>query len=319
MQILDKGTAQNNIQTLIYKETLDIILAGQAGSECVLSGGVVTPQGAPNQTVQVAKGAVLSNGILKAFAASASLAVSAADPSNPRLDLVVVNSAGALAVRAGTAAVTPKPPVRTANDVALAMLYIPAGDATIDATAITDMRLLRTQGPIVVGKSTTPAATNTTLGAVTVVTLTIPSGLFLSGKILRLKAWGNYLANSGTPNYTLGITYGGTTFFADATANATADADRGAWQLEADLIATGNATQSLGGHVSFQSPGAKNAPTTGTAGDLATVADVNSSFNFISGAVDSDAADRVFAVTWTMSVSNAADEIRVEGWTIELL
>jgi hypothetical protein len=319
MQILDKGTAQNNIQTLLYKETLDILFAGIAGSECVLSGGAVTAQGSPNQTVAVAKGGVLTNGVLKAFAASASLAVGAADATNPRLDLVVVNSSGALAVRAGTAAATPKPPVRTANDVALAMLYIPANDSTIDSTAITDMRVIRTQGPILIGKSTTPAATNTSLAAVTVMTLTVPSGLFLSGKVIRVKAWGNYLANSGTPTYTLGITYGGTTTFADATVATTAGAARGAWNLEFNLEATGNAAQSLGGIVDFQSPGAKVAPTTGVAGDLAAVADVNSTFNNNGLAVDSDAADRVLAVTWTMNVSNAADEIRVEGWTAEIL
>ena len=64
---------------------------------------------------------------------------------------------------------------------------------------------------------------------------------------------------------------------------------------------------------------AKNAPTAGTAGDLATVADVNAPFNFTGGAVDSDAANRILLVQCTMSVSNAAVETVLDGYTLELL
>ncbi len=37
------------------------------------------------------------------------------------------------------------------------------------------------------------------------------------------------------------------------------------------------------------------------------------------GEGDSDAANRVLAVTWTFSVANAANELVVEGATVELL
>ena len=85
------------------------------------------------------------------------------------------------------------------------------------------------------------------------------------------------------------------------------------------MIATGNATQSLGGRVIFQTPGAKDAPSTGAAGDLAVTTSVVSAFNFNAGAVDSDAANRIFLASWTMSASDAAHEIRVEGSTVELM
>lgn len=316
--IPDAGEPENDIQSIFFQEQLEVLVAGLVGTDCVLSGGAVTAQGSPDMTVAVAKAAVLTNGLLRAVTAG-NVTVPAADVTNPRIDLIVVTSAGAKANRQGTAAAAPKPPARTANDVVLAAVYVPAAATTITTARITDWRVVRTQGPILIKKSTTPVATNTTAAAITVATVTLPSGLFLSGKIMRLRAYGNYLANSGTPTFTLTLAYGGSTFFLDVTVATTTDADRGAWHLDLDLIATGDATQSLAGHVSFQSPGAKNAPTTGVAGDMATVADVNAAFSANAGAVDSDAADRTFTVQWTMSVSNVADEIRVEGYTVELL
>ena len=201
----------------------------------------------------------------------------------------------------------------------IAQIYVGANDTSIGQSQIKDRRVFRTQGPIVIAKSTTPVTQNTLATIFTLASVTIPSGLFLSGKILRMRLAGNYLSNSGAPTWTFTISYGGTTFFADATAATTADADRGSWGLDFLLYATGDATQRLDGHLRFQSPGAKNAPTAGTAGDLATVADVNAPFNFTGGAVDSDAANRILLVQCTMSVSNAAVETVLDGYTLELL
>ena len=309
-------TPDSEIQSGWYQGDIEIIMAGLQGVDCVLSGLAMT--GGSDMTPDVAKGAVLTNGVLKAVAA-ASVTVSAADATNPRIDYVVVTSSGSLAVRAGTAAAAPVPPALTANDVVIAQIYVGANDTSIGSTQIKDRRVFRIQGPILIYKNTTPAGTNTTAAAVTVATVSLPSGLFLSGKIARLKAWGNYRSNSGTPTFTLTISYGGTSFFVDATGATTSDADRGAWELEAILIATGNATQSLGGRVIFQTPGAKDAPSTGAAGDLAVTTSVVSAFNFNAGAVDSDAANRIFLASWTMSASDAAHEIRVEGSTVELM
>lgn len=314
--IPDAGEGDSNIQSILFQEYLEVLVAGIQGIDCVLSGCAIT--GGADMTPAVAKGAVLSNGVLKPVTAG-DVTISAADATNPRIDLIVVDSSGNKQVRTGTAAANPKPPARTANDVVIGAVYVPANDTAIATSQVTDLRVFRTQGPVLIAKSTTPAGTNTTAAAVTVVTVTIPNGLFLAGKLLRLKAWGNYQANNTTPTFTLTISYGGTNFFVDVTAAATNDADRGAWDLEANLIAVGNAAQSLGGRISFQSPGAKNAPGTGVAGDMATVADVNTPFNFNGATVDSDAADRAFVVQWTMSVSNVNNEIRIEGYTLELL
>jgi hypothetical protein len=153
--IPDKGEADNDLQSILFQEYLEVLVEGINGRNCVLSGCAVT--GGADMTPEVTKGAVLSNGALFAVAAGTAT-IGAADATNPRIDLVVVTSAGALAVRAGTAAATPKPPARTANDVVLAAVYVPANDTSIETTKITDMRVLREQGPIVVHKETASKA-----------------------------------------------------------------------------------------------------------------------------------------------------------------
>lgn len=313
--IPDAGEGDNDIQSILFQEYIDVLVAGLQGVDCVLSGCAVT--GGSDMTPEVAKGAVLSNGTMYAIAAG-TVTIDTADATNPRIDLVVVNSSGSLAVRKGTAAAAPKPPARTANDVVLASVYVPANDTAIATTQITDLRVIRQQSPTLIAKSTTAAATNTTAAAFTILSVSVPNGLFLSGKILRVRIWGNYLSNSGSPTWTFSIAYGGTTMFADTTGATTADTDRGAWAIEFDLVAQGNSDQSLNGWIAFQTPGAKTAPTSGTAGDLAVTTSVVTPITG-AAAVDSDAANRTLLVQGTMSVSNASVETVVEGYTVELI
>lgn len=313
----DKGTGANDLQSILFAEYLKVLVAGVDGLDCVLSGLAVTAQGSPNMTVAVAKGSVLSNGTLFAVAASASLAIGAADGTNPRLDLVVVNASGTLAVRAGTAAASPKPPTITANDVVLAAVYVPATDTTIASNQITDLKMTRTQGPVVLKKTTTPVTFNTTLAIQTYFSLTVPDGLFLAGKVIRVSCGGTYLANSATPTFTLTISYGGTTMFADVTGATTNDTDRGVWQVEFMLVAQGNSDQDLTGWVSFQTPGAKTAAASGQ-GDLSVTTHIGTPLHGAS-AVDSNAANRDLLVRWTMSVSNVANEVSMDYGTAELL
>lgn len=323
--IPDKGEGDHDNQSILFQEYLDVLVAGINGIDCVLSGCAVT--GGADMTPAVAKGAVLSNGVLLPVTAG-DVTIGAADATNPRIDLIVVNSAGTKAVRAGTANANPKPPARTANDVVLAAVYVPATDTSIETTKLTDMRMMRTQGPVVIYKTTTAETTNTTNAIFDILNkggsgVVIPSGLFLAGKILRVRITGNYLFNSGTPTLTLTIVYGGTTMFADATVAAVAGTQRGAWTIDALVVAQGNSDQALGG-VIWLSPVevARVNPTTGISGDLA-FANTSNRVGTVpfagSAAVDSDAADRTLQVRFTMNVSNVADEIVVEGATLELL
>jgi len=323
--IVDKGEGQSDIQSILFQEHFDILVAGIDGLDCVLSGLACTAQGSPDMTVAVAKGAVLSNGIMYAVAA-ANATIGTADGSNPRIDLVVITSAGAIAVRAGAAAAAPKPPVRSANDVVLALVYVPTSDTTISSDQITDMKVTRRGGPICIYKTTTAETTNTTAAAIEALNkansgVTIPSGLFLAGKVLRVRLYGNILQNSGTVAIQLAIRYGGTTMFNDTSAVTVADTDRRPWWVEFDLVAQGNSDQALTGHVQMTDvQTAAVAPTTGI-GDAFGIASVGEAPTTIGGsaAVDSDAANRLLSVIWTLGTSSASVELVVEGATVELL
>jgi hypothetical protein len=317
----DKGEGASNSQSILFQEDLEILAAGIAGTDCVLFGLAVTAQGSPDMTVAVAKGAVLSNGVMYAVAA-ANGTITTADGTNPRIDAVVITSAGAIAVRAGTAAANPKPPNRTANDVVLAYVYVPASDTTIATDQIVDKRVLRSQGPICIYKQTTADTVNTSSAAIHLLNransgLTIPSGMMVAGRVLRVRVFGHILYNSGTPTATLIVSFGGTTMFQDVSGASTADTDRAPFTVDFVIVAQGNSDQSMTGIAAMGLIAAKTAPTTGRGDAWSTANNVNA----INGdsAVDADAANRLLAVTHTFSVSNAANEITVEGALVEWL
>ena len=318
----DDGEGVNTIQSILFQEYLDVLAAGLAGIDCVLSGGAIT--GGIDMTPAVAKCAVLSNKVLFAVAA-ADVTISAADVTNPRIDLIVVTSAGALAVRAGTAAAAPKPPARTANDVVLGAVYVAANDTAIATTEITDMRVTPSM-PQIIYRTTTAEVTNNTAAVIQVLNktasgVTIPDGLFLAGRLLRVRIWGNVLINSGTPTLTLAVLYGATTMFADTSAASAADADRRAFFMELMLVAQANNDQALTGKLSIGDfSTAVTAPTTGI-GDAFPVAGSQEPSPTFGGsaAIDSDIANSVLSVRWTFSVANAANEMVVEGATVELI
>jgi len=320
--IPDKGEGDNDIQSILFQEYLECLVAGINGVDCVLSGCAVT--GGADMTPAVAKGAVLSNKVLKAVAAG-DVTIGAADATNPRIDLIVVNSAGTKAVRAGTAAAAPKPPARSANDVVIAAVYVPANDTSIETTKITDLRVMREHGPICIHKETATKTQANSLSTVSIFNTApvIPSGLFLAGRVLRVRAFGNFLHNSTTAvTYTLRILYGGTVIFNDVSISfgTTADADRCAWRLEFDITAQANNNQRMGGSF-WYSAILPVAPTTGI-GDIGT--DENGGAGPIGSAtggiaVDSDAADRTLDIDFDMSAANASIEWVCQGITVELI
>lgn len=320
--IPDQGEGDSNIQSVLFREDLEVLVAGVSGVDCVLSGLAVT--GGADMTPAVAKGAVLSNRVMFAVA-GADVTIGAADGSNPRIDLIVVNSSGALAVRAGTAAAAPKPPERSTNDVVIAQVYIPASDTTIATTQIKDRRVTPSF-PICIYRTTTAETTDTTAALIEALNkansgVTIPSGLFLAGRILRVRMGGNMLVNSGTPTVRLEIRYGGTTMYSFISAASVADADRAAWHLVFDVIAQGNSDQAMHGDFELTDiVAARPTPTTGIGGWQINTATAESPTPISgSAAVDSDAANRLLSVGITFSVSNAANQLVVEGATVELL
>jgi hypothetical protein len=312
--IPDQGEGQSNLQSVLFQEQLEVLVAGIDGRDCVLSGCVVTAQGSPDMTVAVAKGAVLSNGVLKAVTAG-NVTIGAADGTNPRIDLIVVDSSGAKAARAGTAAAAPKPPARSANDVVIAMVYVPASDTTIGSDQIYDLRMMRTQGPLTIGKQTTVVSFANTAAIQTYFTLTLPDGLFLAGKTLRVKCGGTFAGDNGSPLFTLTLAYGGTTMFADATGAAGSSPIR-AWWLEFIVIAQGNADQALNGFASISAVG--NVPAAGI-GALQLIEQIATTPFSGSAAVDSDAADRDLTIQWTMSVAGTPNITTLQYATAEFV
>ena len=189
--IPDDGEGLSRIQSIVFQEDLEVAINDAREGTYVKSGGLVTAQGVPNLSVIVAASVAYSLGFRFPVAASASLAIATADVTNPRLDAVVVTSAGVLAVRTGTpvaftTTTTPKPAVLSLGDVMLAQVFVPALALVINPANIKDRRSLiqsldwaltetgsydNTMSVLPVSGSTTVAvrggAPVTTLGAIT--------------------------------------------------------------------------------------------------------------------------------------------------------
>lgn len=86
------------------------------------------------------------------LASQATLAVATADPTNPRIDLVLAyvsdvgtsSSFGAVEILTGTAAASPVAPTAPANSLILSELTVPAGATSITSGMLSDQRVFTT-------------------------------------------------------------------------------------------------------------------------------------------------------------------------------
>jgi WD40 repeat protein len=146
--IQDKSEAAFPAQAGLFQTDIDILVAADDGTK-VRYGCAVTAQGSPNMTVAVAAGAVEVAGVVVAVAAG-NVTITNADATNPRFDLIVVSNTGVKSAVAGTPAAyvegtsTPLVPALPANSVALATVYVPAGDTAIASNQIVDKRVMDT-------------------------------------------------------------------------------------------------------------------------------------------------------------------------------
>ena len=110
----------------------------------------VHPPGFPNELeaeetspaslgVLVNRGRANIEGTIR-FYAEETLAIAAADPVNPRIDLISAKRDGTLEVTTGTPAATPATPAGPADSIPLAEVAVAALAATILAADITDLR-----------------------------------------------------------------------------------------------------------------------------------------------------------------------------------
>lgn len=105
----------------------------------VISGCAVTAQGSPDMTVAVARGEVMVNGE-RLQVVGGNVTITTADGSNPRFDLICVDSSGAKSAVAGTPAAEPVFP-DDGGKLVLATVYVPASDTTIASNQIYDRRI----------------------------------------------------------------------------------------------------------------------------------------------------------------------------------
>ena len=116
--------------------TVAMLTAGGA-----YTGGAVTAQASPDQTVAVSAAAYITDeGKRFALSAVSALAADAANGENPRIDIVYGSGEGVITYLAGTAAGSPAQPTTPAHGVLLASIARAANDNTIAAGDITDKR-----------------------------------------------------------------------------------------------------------------------------------------------------------------------------------
>lgn len=137
--IPNEADAGNARQAEIDKVDIDILIAGVDG-EGVISGCAVTAQGTPDMTVAVAAG-VARVSQKRTSVTAGNVTITAADATNPRFDLVVVDDAGTKTATAGTPAASPVFPAIPTDRVVLAAVYVPANDTAIESGQIVDKRV----------------------------------------------------------------------------------------------------------------------------------------------------------------------------------
>ena len=119
----------SSLLSLIRKNKLEI---NERTSYGVVSGLVVSQQTVSDMTVKVSTGTIyMADGTRYAPAAVAVQAVTAADATNPRIDIIYVNSSGVISYLAGTAGATPAAPEVPTGGMLLAEISIAANATTV--------------------------------------------------------------------------------------------------------------------------------------------------------------------------------------------
>lgn len=109
-------------------------------TDVAVSSGVVASAGTTLSYSVSAGVLLLENGSTVTVGAVSNVALTAADVTNPRIDLIHVDkSSGAVAKTDGTAAASPKPPSAPSGKVAVAQVLVVAGATTLAGTTYTDV------------------------------------------------------------------------------------------------------------------------------------------------------------------------------------
>ncbi|MBA7680337.1 hypothetical protein ES703_88652 [subsurface metagenome] len=137
----------------LTKNDLDSQEAAHTLGYGVVNGLKVIPEAPPSMDIEVEIGKAYAADTLVVKGAVTTLTVGGADPTNPRKDIVVCNSAGTLSIVAGTPeaalpsgnvgvyTLNPEPPSIPANSIILGEIWVPAGATEISGSEIYDKRV----------------------------------------------------------------------------------------------------------------------------------------------------------------------------------
>ena len=137
----DPAYFDTEFQSRPFAADFDILQAGIAGRNGVIGGGCgVTAHAPPNMTVTVASGSVAINATL-VVVTGATVTLGAADPTDPRFDLIIAKSDGTVDVIPGNPDQSPLLPTPAPNTVVLASVFVPDATPTIQTSQIVDKRI----------------------------------------------------------------------------------------------------------------------------------------------------------------------------------
>jgi hypothetical protein len=304
-------------QAQVDSRDIDVITAALNGAG-VITGGAVTAQTTPNMTVQVAAGIASHVSTLISFAAVSSLAITAADATNPRRDLVVVDTAGTVSVKTGTPAGIPLlPTFNLTTEVVLAEVTVPANTTSIPSTHIVDKRMTISPIGTIERQLTTTTIVNSAVET-DILNKTILGGLMATNRKIRVTISGNVLNNTGAnTTFTLRIYFGGTVIYSDSTSSVATSASRRPFYIQFEIQNSGAANvNKMGGLVLI-----------GAAGGLATgLGDIGAAglreSPIAHGATDlaiNTANNQIVRVSIQLSTANAAHDFVAKYSTIELV
>ncbi len=138
--IPNTADAFDDIQASPESEDFEYLLLGHQRTG-VLSGCAITESSPTAQTIDLAAGEVLIGGKQITVPSFPDKDVTAANGSNPRKDLISIDSSGGLVVTPGTPAAVPAAPAVPTDNIPLAILLVPTSDNDHEDAQISDKRV----------------------------------------------------------------------------------------------------------------------------------------------------------------------------------
>lgn len=250
LQVLNNADAAYAAMARWFSSDTAIVEAAAEGYSVLSLGSVVA--GTNSGTVKVSAGTDQFGLPQVTYALTDNIACAAnADVTNPRWQLIEVDSAGVAQSNLGTAAATPVPPTPTAGRVVHAAVYIPANATTVDAllstangkAKIIDKRVLAagnrlqtfSNADVTVASATRLLLQTGTMSALRTITLPAASAVApgtpltmvdVSGTVSGTFPWliaraGLDTINGGTASFAMAVPYGAITFVSDGSSKWT--------------------------------------------------------------------------------------------------